>query len=893
MSENLSDRYSPKEVEENIHQKWEAMKAFHAEDQSTKPPFCVILPPPNVTGFLHMGHALDHSIQDVLVRWKRMLGFNTLWLPGSDHAGIATQAVVEKQLRKSGKDPIKMGRKAFLQEVWKWKDTYGDRIYSQMRRLGDSVDWRRATFTLDEEVSKAVRKVFVHLYNKGWIYRGKKLVNWSPSLQSAISDLEVVHRETKGHLYHIAYPMEGTDETLTIATTRPETFLGDCAVCVHPKDERYQHWVGKHVILPLIHRKIPVITDEYVDQEFGTGALKVTPAHDFNDYKLGGKHNLEPINILNPDGTINENGRPYQGLKVQEARRQIVKDLEEQKFLVKVEPYQHSVGYCDRTGVVVEPYLSEQWFVKTKDLSTPARHVVSNGSLQLIPEQWQKTYIHWMNIIEDWCVSRQLWWGHRIPAWYCNDCGHITVEEKDPSGCQSCGSENINQDEDVLDTWFSSALWPFSTLGWPRETEAIKTFYPTSVLVTGHDIIFFWVARMIMMGLEMKGDIPFRKVYIHGLVRDSKGQKMSKSSGNSVDPVEMIEKYGTDALRFTLISQIAMGRDLKFSIQRLEGYRNFMNKIWNATRFCLANMEDFEPPKEGVQAVVSPSQLSIADQWLIHQTEKVQRDVNQHLEHMRFSDAAYCIYSFTWHEFCDWYLEFSKPVLYGDNKEQRKVTQLVLAQTLNRIVRLLHPFIPFITEEIYQKLPIRGEACVTDLYPTPKQDQKWLALGNPSAFFEMELVKQVIISIRNIRGENNIKASEKIDVWLCPKEDYSQKLLGNNKSEIMRLASLKSCEIQKRDSLKKCAVTPIRMGDVEIDVIVPLEGLVDIQKEIQRLKKLIEKQEKQSQQIHSRLSNEEFVANAPEEVVTKERELLSSLTSKTEEMRQSLLRLSQ
>ncbi|MCJ8275342.1 MAG: valine--tRNA ligase [Bdellovibrionales bacterium] len=870
---------------------WEESGYFKAEDQSTKPPFSIILPPPNVTGFLHMGHALDHTIQDVLIRWKRMSGYNTLWLPGSDHAGIATQAVVEKNLRAEGLDRLEMGREAFLEKVWDWKKEYGDRIYSQMKRLGDSVDWDREVFTLDEGVSKAVRKVFVHLYKKGWLYQGEKLVNWSPPLQSAISDLEVVHKDTKGNLYHLVYPVDGTDEKLIIATTRPETYLGDSAVCVHPEDDRYKHLIGKTITLPLIDRKIPIIADSYVDREFGTGALKVTPAHDFNDYELGKKHDLEFINILNTDGTLNENGGPFAGLKVQEARKQIVKQFDECGVITKIEPHQHAVGYCDRTGAVVEPYLSKQWFVKTADISVPARHVVSNESLQFVPESWTKTYIHWMNIIEDWCVSRQLWWGHRIPAWYCDDCGNVTVSETDPSNCESCNGTNLKQDEDVLDTWFSSGLWPFSTMGWPEETEALKTFYPTSVLVTGHDIIFFWVARMIMMGLEMKGDVPFRQVYIHGLIRDSQGRKMSKSLGNSVDPVELIENYGADALRFTLMSQMATGKDLKFSMQRLEGYRNFMNKLWNATRFSLQNMEGFTVPAEGVDATVSESDLSTADKWLIHQTQITEQEVNDHLENMRFSEAATKLYSFIWHEFCDWYLEFSKPVLYGEDAQQKSVTQLVLAQTLNRIVRMLHPFTPFITEEIYAKLPINSEACIIAEYPTVEKDSKWLKLGSESASFEMELVKSVITAIRNIRGENSIKPSVKMNVWIAPKDDHAQKLLGNNKSEIVRLASLDQCEISERDNLKKCAIAPIRIGDSQIDVIVPLEGLVDIEKEVQRLTKSIEKQEKDIQKLTGKLSNERFIANAPEDVVEADKKLLDSLNSKVGEMRQALMRL--
>lgn len=891
MAENLSDRYLSKDVEGRIYKQWEDKGYFKAEDQSTKPPFSVILPPPNVTGFLHMGHALDHTIQDVLIRWKRMSGYNAMWLPGSDHAGIATQAVVEKNLRAEGKDRLEMGREEFLKKVWDWKNEYGDRIYSQMKRLGDSVDWDRETFTLDEGVSKAVKKTFVHLYKKGWLYQGEKLVNWSPPLQSAISDLEVIHKDTKGSLYHLVYTVDGTDEKLIIATTRPETYLGDSAVCVHPEDERYKHLVGKKISLPLIDRKIPIIADEYVDREFGTGALKVTPAHDFNDYELGKKHNLEFINILNTDGTLNENGGPFAGLKAQEARKQVVKEFEEKGFIEKIEPHQHAVGYCERTGAVVEPYLSKQWFVRTKDLSTPARHVVSNESLKFIPESWTKTYIHWMNIIEDWCVSRQLWWGHRIPAWYCEDCDHVTVSEGSPKNCEGCGGQKINQDEDVLDTWFSSGLWPFSTMGWPEETEAQKTFYPTSVLVTGHDIIFFWVARMIMMGLEMKGDVPFRQVYIHGLIRDSQGRKMSKSLGNSIDPVEIIESHGADALRFTLMSQMATGKDLKFSMQRLDGYRNFMNKLWNATRFSLQNMEGFEVPKEGVDATVSATDLSTADKWLIYQLGVVEKEVNEHLENMRFSEAATKLYSFAWHEFCDWYLEFSKPVLYGEDLKQKSVTQLVLAQTLNRIVRMLHPFTPFITEEIYSKLPIKAEACVIDEYPTPDNDAKWLSLGAESASFEMELVKQVIMAIRNIRGENSIKPSVKIDVWITPKDDHTQKLLGNNKSEIVRMASLENCEISERENLKKCAITPIRVGESQIDVVVPLEGLVDLEKEVQRLTKAIEKQEKEIQKLNGKLSNEKFLANAPEDVVEADKKVLETLNSKVGEMRQSLLRI--
>jgi len=889
----LKDRYDAQDVETRTYKWWEDQGYFKAEDQSTKPPFTIILPPPNVTGQLHMGHALDHTIQDVLIRWKRMKGFNALWLPGMDHAGIATQAVVEKKLRAEGFDRLEMGREAFVEKVWEWKEKYGDRIFSQMKRLGNSVDWDRATFTLDLGVSKAVKKVFVHLYKKGEIYQGKKLVNWSPPLQSAISDLEVVHKETKGNLYHILYPIVGTDQKLEIATTRPETLLGDSAICVHPEDERYAHLKGKKAKVPFVNREIPIIFDSYVDKEFGTGVLKVTPAHDFNDYELGKKHNLECINILNIDGRLNEEAGKYQGLKAQEARKQILKDLEEQDLLSKTEPHTHSVGYCDRSGARVEPYLSTQWFVKTDKISVPARHVVSNESVKFIPEMWTKTYVHWMNNIQDWCVSRQLWWGHQIPAWHCNHCDHITVAEETPKSCEGCGHSDIYQDPDVLDTWFSSGLWPFSTLGWPEETESLKTFYPTDVLVTGHDIIFFWVARMIMMGLEMKGDVPFRKVYMHGLVLDSSGEKMSKSKGNSVDPVQLIENNGADALRFTLLSQMATGKNLKFSQQRLEGYRNFMNKIWNATRFSFQHMEGFVAPKEGRDAVLPKLRFLTTDLWLIQRTKEVVEKVNIDLENYRFSDAANRLYQFVWNDFCDWYLELSKPVLFGEDQEQKEATQLVLAQTLNRITRLLHPMIPFITEEIFQKLPIASESCMIEDYPTLENDTAWLSLASEDAAVEIEVVKEVITAIRNIRGENKIKPSEKIEVWLEPKDDFSQKVLGSNRDMFLRLASLSNLNIESKENLKKCAVTPIRINSSEINVIVPLEGLVDIAKEVARLKKSAEKLEKEQANLFGKLNNKRFVENAPKEVVEADKKNLAKIESQIAEIRKAIMRLSE
>ena len=886
---SLSDRYNPQEVEQKTYQWWQERGYFKADDVSTKPPFCIILPPPNVTGSLHLGHALDQSIQDCLTRWKRMSGYNALWLPGTDHAGIATQSVVEKQLAKESFSRKEMGRDAFVERVWQWKEQYGGRIVEQMKRLGGSCDWDRHTFTLDSGVSKAVRKVFVNLYEKEWIYKGTRLINWSPKLESALSDLEVEHQEVSGNLWHIRYPFAEGEGEVVVATTRPETMLGDTAVAVHPEDERYRDLIGKKIKLPLTGREIELIADEYVDKEFGSGAVKITPAHDFNDYEMGKRHNLEFINILNKNGTLNENAGTYQDLKVQEARKKVVADLEKQGLLVKIEPHKHSVGHCSRSHCVVEPFLSDQWFVKTEALATPARHVVENGTTQFIPESWTKTYLHWLSIIQDWCISRQLWWGHRIPAWTCGDCGELIVSEKDPTECTKCKSGNLTQEEDVLDTWFSSALWPFSTLGWPGETESLKTFYPTDVLVTGHDIIFFWVARMMMMGLEFQKDVPFRKIYIHGLIRDAQGRKMSKSLNNSIDPLDIIDKHGADALRFTLLSSVASGKDLKFSEQRLEGYRNFMNKVWNAARFSLSALEKFDPLQaESIQA----NDMSDADKWITNKLAKCVEDVDEALSNYRFSDAAQAVYSFAWYEFCDWYLEFIKPVIYGEDGPEKLATQKVLAETLNRLVRLLHPFVPFISEEIYQKLPIKAEACITDSFPTLKNDKEWLSFGAESVAFEVDLVREVITALRNIRGENRIKPGEKIRARLAVKDDEGQKVLSANKVAIMTLAKLETCDIGEAGNLSKCALTPIKLGDVEVDVIVPLEGLVDFEEEIKRLNKAIEKVQKEIISLTKRLDNKNFVENAPEEVVAQGRQQLADLKSKLVSMNESLTRLS-
>lgn len=890
MSTTLSDRYNPQEVETKTYKWWEENGYFKAQDLSTKPPYSIILPPPNVTGFLHLGHALDHTIQDLLIRWKRMSGFNAMWLPGTDHAGIATQSVVEKELKKQGHTRHSLGRDVFIEKVWDWKNQYGDRIYNQMRKLGDSCDWERATFTLDEGVSKAVKKVFVQLYKKGWIYKGQRLVNWSTPLESAISDLEVEFQQVKGTLYHILYSIENSSEFLTVATTRPETMLGDTAVCVNPDDERYKHLIGQNVVLPLINKSIKIIADTYVDPKFGSGVVKMTPAHDFNDYKIGKTHNLEFINILEKNGLLNENAGPYKGLKVQEARKRVIDDLKKQNLIAKEEPYIHSVGHCSRTGAVVEPFLSEQWFMKMDKLAIPAKRVVESGTLRFEPESWTKVYLHWMNIIEDWCVSRQLWWGHQIPAYICQDCNHTTVSETTPTVCEKCISDQIKQDEDVLDTWFSSALWPFSTMGWPENTEALKTFYPSTYLITGHDIIFFWVARMIMMGLEFKGDIPFRTVYIHGLVRDSQGRKMSKSLGNSIDPVELIEKHGADALRISFLAHLHSGKDFKFSEQRLEGYRNFMNKIWNAARFVLSHLQDFKTPTEGVRALPKKALLSTYDQWIIYALGEVEKKVESALDADRFSEAALALYHFVWNQYCDWYIEFTKPLLQGPKTEERETTQLVLAQVLNRIVRLLHPFTPFITEEIYQKLPIKGQACIIDEYPTALKDKDFLAFGNEEAATEVEVVKEVISSIRNIRGENRISPAQTMAVRLDVNDDRAQKILGANKKSIMTLGKISQLDIAKEGPLAKSAVALIHVKDVSVKVVIPLEGLVDFAEEIKRIEKTIEKLAKDISNLSIKLSNEKFVKNADEEVVAADREILENSKKQMVQLQEALVR---
>ena len=906
----LPDRYNPENVEARIYAWWKERDYFRAQDQSTKPPFSIIMPPPNVTGFLHMGHALDNSIQDCVIRWKRMSGFNALWLPGTDHAGIATQVVVEKELKKKdGKGRRELGREKFVEKVWEWKHEYGDRILKQLEKLGASCDWHRSKFTLDADVSRAVRKVFVTLFKKNLVYRGKRLVNWSPPLESAISDLEVEFREVQTNLWHLKYRIDGTtDQFLVVATTRPETLLGDVAVCVHPEDERYKNLVGKKVIVPLSDRRIPIIADVFVDPAFGSGVVKITPAHDFTDYKVGQTHKLPLINILTPRGELNENGGDYKGLKVTDARKKIVEDLKAANLLEKEEPYKNNVGHCERTGAVVEPYLSDQWFVRMATLATPARRVVESETVLIEPQSWTKVYLHWLSNIEDWCISRQLWWGHRIPAWFCDACEHITVSETDPVACEKCASSKIHQADDVLDTWFSSALWPMSTLGWPDSTEALKTFYPTNMLVTGHDILFFWVARMVIMGIEFQKDIPFRKIFLHGLVRDAQGRKMSKSLGNSIDPVAIIEKFGADALRFSLLAHLHSGKDLKISEPRIEGYRNFMNKIWNASRFALQSLEPKQilasndgvisaslntPSRNQVQSGLPESQsLSIYDRWIIFKFSELLKKVEENFENHRFSDVAQALYSFTWYEFCDWYLELSKPALANEGTPQRAATQTTLFAILNRLIRMLHPFTPFITEEIYQKLPFRTEACMTDSFPTLRSEKEFLKLGSHADAEEVDLLREIVSAIRNIRGENRLSPALQIRAILSVDDSNTQRLLDKNKTEIVQLGRLSSLEISQTANSTKCAVAPIVFKSFECQVVIPLEGLVDFTEELKRLQKQIEKTTKDIAVLEGRLNNENFVKNATEEVVEADRKSLTDLRIQSARLSDSVQRFS-
>jgi valyl-tRNA synthetase len=883
----LDKVYEPQLVERIWYEVWEREGYFRAADTSDRPPYSIVIPPPNVTGALHMGHALNNTLQDILCRWQRMQGKNVLWMPGTDHAGIATQNVVERQLAVAGTDRHDLGREAFIDRVWQWKAESGGQIIGQLKRLGASCDWQRERFTMDDGLSRAVRTVFVKLYEDGLIYRDNRLINWCPRCHTALSDIEVEHEEKKGHLWHIRYPVSGQPgRFVTVATTRPETMLGDSAVAVHPEDERYADLHGTRVMLPLMNREIPVVADDYVDREFGTGVVKITPAHDFNDFEVALRHGLDRINVMDESGIINAAGHQYEGMDRFSARKRIVEDLEAEGLLEKIDDHGLSVGGCYRCKTVVEPYLSLQWYVKVGPLAEPALKAVREGKARILPKQWENTYYDWMENIRDWCISRQIWWGHRIPAWFCDHCGKITVTMEDPSRCSHCESDEIRQETDVLDTWFSSALWPFSTMGWPGKTAELATFYPTSCLVTGFDILFFWVARMMMMGLHFMGEVPFRDVYIHALVRDAQGQKMSKSKGNVIDPLTIIDQYGTDAFRFTLAAFAAQGRDIKLAEERIAGYRNFCNKVWNAARFTLMNLEGFDPDQISLDDLV----LSEGDQWILHRLNETARETGKALDEYRFNEAAMGLYQFTWSEFCDWYLELSKKDLYGDDTERKLTAQYVIWYTLEHLLRLLHPFMPFITEEIWQALPKRagsghealgsGKSIMLAAYPEPCDSRSF-----PEAAANMEKVMAVIGAIRTIRGEMEVPPSREISVMLSCGSQESLRLMKHNEGSIIALARVADLALGVNIDKPEDASIQVA-GDVQ--VFIPLKGLVDLEAEEQRLLKEIAKADKDTEQFLKKLETPTFVDRAPAEIVAREREKLAEATARRQVLVESL-----
>ena len=882
MKAQLAKGYEPTEVERKWYEAWEKNGFFRADEHSAKPSYSIVIPPPNVTGVLHMGHALNNTLQDILARWMRMRGSEVLWQPGTDHAGIATQNVVEKQLAAENRDRHDLGREGFVERVWQWREESGGQIINQLKRLGASCDWQRERFTMDEGLSRAVREVFVTLYEEGLIYRDNRLINWCPRCHTALSDLEVEHEDQKGHLWHLRYPVKDSDRMLVVATTRPETMLGDTAVAVHPEDERYADLIGKSVLLPLTDREIPIIADEYVDKEFGSGAVKITPAHDFNDFEIGKRHDLEFINIFDESGVVNDNGGAYQGLERSDARQRVLADLEAAGLLERTEEHLNAVGECYRCKTVIEPYMSLQWYVKVEPLAKEAIAAVESGRTRIIPQQWEKTYYEWMYNIRDWCISRQIWWGHRIPAWFCADCDQVTVSREDPTVCSHCGGSQLNQETDVLDTWFSSALWPFSTMGWPDKTATLEKFYPTSCLVTGFDILFFWVARMMMMGLKFMGEVPFKEVYIHALVRDASGQKMSKSKGNVIDPLTVIDEYGTDSFRFTLAAFAAQGRDIKLSVERIAGYRNFVNKLWNASRFALMNLEDYDP----AAVDLATTELSLADQWILTRLGQVTAETEQALTDYKFNDAAGALYAFTWHEFCDWYIELSKDALYGDDQKRRQIAQAVLFTVLEQLLRLLHPFMPFVTEEIWQVLP--GERPTSSIMLAPYGAVSDLP-AHPRGAVKMELIMEVIKGIRNIRGEMNVAPGKQIAAILDCKSDEAEAVLAEGEGYIRALARLNELQFGVAVARPEQAATQVA-GEVEI--LLPLADLINLEEEKKRLQKEIAKVEKDVAMFSKKLENEAFLAKAPPEVLEKNRNKLQEAREKLAILQESLNKIS-
>ena len=863
MPKELEKQYNPKNVEDRIYKSWLDAKYFHAKREPGKKTYTIVIPPPNITGQLHMGHALDNTLQDILIRYHRMSGYDTLWVPGTDHASIATEAKIVEAMKKEGLTKEDIGREKFLERAWAWKAQYGGRIIEQLKKMGSSCDWDRERFTLDEGCSKAVNEVFCNLYEKGLIYRGERIINWCPHCLTSISDAEVEYEEQAGHFWHLRYPFKDGSGYLELATTRPETLLGDTAVAVNPNDERYKDVVGKTLILPLVHREIPVVADDYVETDFGTGVVKITPAHDPNDFEVGLRHNLEVINVLTPDAKITDDYPKYAGMDRYEARKAIVEDLKAEGALVEIEDYSHNVGTCYRCGTTVEPRVSKQWFVKMKPLAGPAIDAVKNGDTRFIPQRFEKVYFHWLENIRDWCISRQLWWGHRIPAWYCADCGEITVSRTAPTACAHCGSKNIEQDPDTLDTWFSSALWPFSTLGWPEETEDYKHYYPTNTLVTGYDIIPFWVMRMMFSGLEQTGQVPFDTVLIHGLVRDAQGRKMSKSLGNGIDPLEIIDKYGADALRFTLATGNSPGNDMRFSDERVEASRNFANKIWNAARFILMNLPENEP------APYIPQALAIEDKWILSQYNTLVSGVTDSLEKFELGMAVQKLYDFIWDVFCDWYIEIAKIRLNGDDEEQKATVRAVLVYVMSNTLKLLHPFMPFITEEIWQTLPHTGESIMISDWP--KADS---ALNFAAEEAEMSRIMTAIKAVRNRRAEMNVAPSKKAKIFI--ETAYADTFLKGTVF-FKRLASASEVEVAAHFDDMDSAVSIITES---ARLYIPMDELVDFKAELARLNKEKAGVQKELDFVNNKLNNENFVNKAPAAVVEGQRQAKAQLEEK-------------
>ncbi|MBQ7580268.1 MAG: valine--tRNA ligase [Clostridia bacterium] len=869
MAKELAKQYDPKNVEDRTYQFWLDKKYFHAQKAEGKKPYTIVIPPPNITGQLHMGHALDNTLQDILIRFRRMQGRDTLWLPGTDHASIATEAKIVEAMKAEGLTKEMLGREKFLERAWDWKAKYGGRIIEQLKKMGSSCDWDRERFTLDEGCSKAVNEVFVNLYNKDLIYRGERIINWCPNCLTSISDAEVEYEDQAGHFWHLRYKLKDSDEYLELATTRPETLLGDTAVAVNPNDERYSKFVGKKVILPIVGREIPVVADDYVDVEFGTGVVKITPAHDPNDFEVGLRHNLEVINVMTPDAKITDDYPKYAGMDRYEARKAIVKDLEAEGALVRIEDYSHNVGTCYRCGTTVEPRVSKQWFVKMKPLAIPAIEAVEKGETKFVPKRFEKVYFHWLENIRDWCISRQLWWGHRIPAWYCDDCGHITVSKESVCKCEKCGSEKVVQDPDTLDTWFSSALWPFSTLGWPEKTEDFENYYPTNTLVTGYDIIPFWVMRMMFSGIEHTGKVPFDTVLIHGLVRDALGRKMSKSLGNGIDPLEIIDKYGADALRFTLATGNSPGNDMRFSDDKVEASRNFANKIWNAARFILMNLSEDEP------APHIPENLAIEDKWILSVYEKLVRDVTDNLEKFELGMAVAKLYDFIWDVFCDWYIEIAKIRLQKDD-ESKDTAKAVLVYVFSGALKLLHPFMPFITEEIWQTLPHEGESIMISEFPVYDENLVFEAEEK-----EMDRIMTAIRAIRNRRAEMNVVASKKAKIFV---ETQFTETFEKAGVFMQKLAS--ASEVEVGDKFDIPGAVSIITEDARM--YIPLDELVDLKAEKARLEKELAATKKELDFVNNKLNNPNFVSKAPEAVVAKQRDAAAKLNDKIKMLEESI-----